>query len=103
MSLVRIAQSREQVPRGGNRQKDEQAGYEAQFAPTPPQAGEQQVRNDRGEEKHRGDQSLSQNGEGQRSIAKIESAGPAVFEPGEEAVERKRNQHAQNGFWNVDP
>ena len=92
VALVVIHNSAENVPRRGNRQKQQQPGHRLQRAPLSPLAGKQQVRNRRAHKEHRRNQPLGQQGQRHHGPRPVKAIRPLVLKPRYQAIKRSQKE-----------
>src|SRR5579875_706075 len=96
--LVRIAKARQNVPRRGNGQKEQETGQKTKLPPLAPFTRDDEVRKDRGHKKDRSNQPFGKDSNRQGNIHQINTGRATVFKPGQKTVTHQRNKKRQDGF-----
>ena len=102
MADVGIAKAGEDVPGRGDGEEEQKSGEGAEFAPSAPGSGEDEVGNCRGDEEDGGDEAFGEDAEGERGPHPVDIDGLAVFEAGDEEVERERGEEGEQDFGDED-
>ncbi len=100
ISLIRVAQAGEYVPRRRDGKKEHNAGEESQLAPAPPLARDEQVRNNGGDEEDRGDKPFGEHRNGQGRVCKVQALRLSIFQSGKKCVKRESEKESKQRFRN---
>jgi hypothetical protein len=100
VAVVGVGEAGEDVPGRADGEEDEESGEEMELAPAPPLAGDDEIRNDGGDEEDGGDEALGQESQRERGVGEIEARGLAVFNAGEKAVKGQEKEEGEDRFRN---
>ena len=97
---VWIANSGQPVPGHGDYQKEQRACEQMELAPAAPLSADHYVDQQCQTNDDDGQQTLGEDGQRHAGVATVPAPGVAVFQSGDEKVERRSDEKANDGFRN---